>query len=91
MPDAVNTKLLTLAEIAQLAGVSQITIHRWVKAGVIQCLQPGGFRGKKLFLPDAITRSEGVKKTPNSKLTCPNSGPRPQWMKSGSTYSQGDS
>lgn len=91
MSDSDSPRMLTLAELAALARVSEVTVRRWVKRGVIQCIQPGGVRGKLLFYPGALKDLDRVPESLDSKTTRPNSGPLPRWKGAGPKHSQGES
>jgi transposase-like protein len=52
---------LPLSEVARALGVSQRTIRRWVKAGKLQAIRPGGPNAPMLVLAWSLNELLGAK------------------------------
>lgn len=76
-------------EFAELSGLSLSTVHRYLKSGRIEFVQPGGPRSRILISRHALQKKtpEADKGgTPGDSTSAdtdkqPVSGPRPRWMK----------
>jgi excisionase family DNA binding protein len=48
-----HDRLLTTSDVARLYGVSDETVRRWIRKGVIPFTQVGPYRSKRIRLSDA--------------------------------------
>jgi excisionase family DNA binding protein len=65
---------LSVRELAQLSGLSELTIRRLLRAGKIPCFQPGGPRCRVLVPADALERLGDSASPENFKNAEPEDG-----------------
>jgi excisionase family DNA binding protein len=54
-------RLLSVTEAAQELGVHPVTVHRWVREGLVPSIQPGGpGHTVRISERDLLQRSEGT-------------------------------
>jgi excisionase family DNA binding protein len=56
-----SDRLLSVAEAAQELGVHPVTVHRWVREGLVPSIQPGGpGHTVRISERELLQRSEGT-------------------------------
>ena len=77
---------LSVRQLARRAGVAEVTIRRYARAGKLRYEQPGGKNGKLLFPPDCLEQSgrhlenTGAPCAPSNAAGKRLSGRKPKWQ-----------
>ncbi len=79
---------LSVKEVAERCGLSEVTIRRYAKAGKLPCFQPFGEKGWHLFPPDCIEKSGSLSGNNNAHDSVTDDKPKklagrqPGWLSS---------
>ena len=62
-PNPIDTQFITIAEAAELLGVSQRTLYRWMRRGYLRCFRVGNItriqrKDLQAFIEEYSTKGE---------------------------------